>query len=253
MSTTVPIRDEPAVYTTEELSLLDLSNIPSHVAMIMDGNRRWADQQQVPRAIGHWEGAETLTEVVRAASEIGIKTVTVFAFSTENWIRSEEEVADLMRLFEVYLHKKREEMVKEGIALSAIGDLDKLPPPVRTAYEETRRATAQGAKIQLVLALNYGGRDEIRRAISKLVRQPHFDPDALTEEQIGACLDTARFGDPELLIRTSGEMRLSNFLLWQLSYAEIYITDTLWPQFSPKDLLEAVLHYQKRKRRKGGA
>jgi undecaprenyl diphosphate synthase len=242
------------IYSASDLALIDPKRIPQHIAIIMDGNRRWAKQRELPHAMGHWEGAEVLTEIVRAASEIGVKSLTVFAFSTENWHRPDEEIEGLMNLFQLYLLRKREMMVREGISLNAIGDLSRLPKSVRDTYFETRKATENCRKINLILAMNYGSRDEIRRAVVKILNdhdQTKFDPETLTEQSISKYLDTSPWGDPDLLIRTSGELRVSNFLLWQISYAEIYITDVLWPEFTPKELLEAVLSYQGRTRRLG--
>lgn len=243
---------EPAqkIFSEEDLALLDLHRIPSHIAIIMDGNRRWAAQKGLPPAVGHWEGAEGLTDIVRAAAELGVKTLTVFAFSTENWRRSELEIQELMNLFRVYLVKKRDLMVQEGICLHAIGDLSKLPADVLETFRQTQKATEAGTKINLVLAMNYGGRDELKRAVSRLLEEK-IDPKELTEASIARHLDTFAWGDPELLIRTSGEQRVSNFLLWQIAYAEIYITHVLWPEFQPKELLQAILAYQGRMRRIG--
>lgn len=242
-------------YTPEELAILDPQKIPKHVAIIMDGNRRWAKQHGLPPMMGHWEGAEVLTDVVRAASDLGVKTLTVYAFSTENWIRPESEIEALMNIFELYLIRKREHMIRDGIRLEGIGDLSRLPLNVRNAFEQTKKATEHCEKIRLVLALNYGGRDEIRRAFVKIIQQydrEKFHPEELTVEQISKYMDTSDWGDPDLLIRTSGELRVSNFLLWQISYAEIYASDVFWPNFSSKHLLEAVLAFQSRNRRLGG-
>lgn len=241
----------PLISDSQIPAWLDLERVPRHIAIIMDGNRRWAKQQGMPPMMGHWEGAETLSEILKAASEIGVKTLTVFAFSTENWARPEEEVEDLMNLFELYLLQKKEQLVREGVRLDAIGDLNRLPPKVFDAFMQAKQATKNGDRINFILALNYGGRDEIRRSMVKILNKG-IQPDEITEEMIGAHLDTARFGDPELLIRTSGEMRVSNFLLWQISYAEIFSTDVLWPDFSQKHLYEAVLKFQNRSRRLGG-
>jgi undecaprenyl diphosphate synthase len=244
-----------AIFSAEELAAIDLSRVPQHVAIIMDGNRRWARQQGLPPIMGHWEGAEVLTDVVQAASEIGIKTLTVFSFSTENWRRPEIEIDALMNIFEIYMRRKKEMMIQKQIRLEAIGDLSRLPLPVIEAFRETQKATRECDKINLVLALNYGGRDEIRRAVAQVVNlceQGQISAQEVTEELISRHLDTAPYGDPELLIRTSGELRISNFLLWQLSYAELYVTDVLWPDFSPRGLLEAVAEFQARSRRKGG-
>lgn len=242
------------IFAESELALLDMSRVPNHIAIIMDGNRRWASQKGFPLAMGHWEGGEGLTDIVRAAAELGVKTLTVFAFSTENWHRSQEEIQELMNLFQVLLVKKRDLMVQEGICLHAIGDLSKLPPNVLKAFKETRKATEKGKKINLVLAMNYGARDELRRAAVKILQdfeKKGLDPESLTETLMAKYLDTAGLGDPELLIRTSGEQRVSNFLLWQIAYAEIYTTNVLWPDFQPRELLQAILAYQSRLRRLG--
>lgn len=246
--------DSRGSFSPVDLALLDLERIPKHIAIIMDGNRRWAKKKDLPLMMGHWEGAEGLTDIVRAASELGVKTLTVYAFSTENWQRSEEEIQELMHLFHIYLMKKRDLMVQEGIALHTIGDLSKLPENVLKTLQETKEATQHGAKINLVLAVSYGARDELRRAMVKILEEHEKKkllPEDLTEEMIASHLDTSAWGDPELLIRTSNEHRVSNFLLWQISYAEIYISNVLWPEFHPKELLQAILAYQSRTRRLG--
>jgi undecaprenyl diphosphate synthase len=249
-----PIEDE-GVYSSTELSLIQQNKVPQHVAIIMDGNRRWARQKGLPPMMGHWEGAETLADIVKAAANLGVATLTVFSFSTENKSREASEVESLMEIFELYLNKKRASMVESGVRLDAIGDLTALPQKVQDAFAETKQATQHCNKINLVLAMNYGGRDEIRRAIGKLLdlyEQKQFKKSDLTEDLISEQLDTFPFGDPDLLIRTSGELRVSNFLLWQISYSEIYKTDVLWPDFRPKHFLEAIIEYQSRERRKGG-
>ncbi len=248
---TLETTDSKTIYSPEELSQINPLLIPKHIAIIMDGNRRWAKQRGLPQMMGHWEGAETLTEILRAAVDLGIKTLTVYAFSTENWTRPQDEVEDLMNIFELYLMRKREHMIRDGVRLDAIGDLSRLPERVLRAFRDTKKATEHCDRINLVLALNYGGRDEIRRAVVKILEEK-IEPEAVTEELIGKHLDTFRYGDPDLLIRTSGEMRVSNFLLWQISYAEIFSANVFWPEFSPKDLFEAVLTFQKRHRRLGG-
>lgn len=237
------------------LTLLDRSRIPQHVAIIMDGNRRWAKKHQLPYMVGHWRGEETLTRIVRAAQELGIKILTVFAFSTENWKRSSEEIEELIHLFKVYLVRERENMISNGVKLESIGDTSRFPQDVRDALEETKLATSKGDKLELVIAVNYGGRDDIRRATLSIIQdclQGSLSPDDLSEQVFSKYLDTAKWKDPELLIRTSGEQRLSNFLLWQISYSEVYITPVLWPDFSEGDLLDAILEYQQRERRLGG-
>ncbi|HLB52727.1 MAG TPA: polyprenyl diphosphate synthase [Chlamydiales bacterium] len=241
-------------FSPSELVNVNPFQLPKHIALIMDGNRRWALEKGVPSVMGHWEGAEVLINIVRAASELGVQTVTAYSFSTENWNRPDHEIDALMEIFEVYLRGKKDLMIKEGICLGMIGDLSKLPEAVQEAYLEAKEATAKCQKINLVLALNYGARDEIRRALCKILKNREDSPfpiEELTEDFIAEHLDTKRWGDPDLLIRTSGELRVSNFLLWQLSYAEIYVTEKLWPDFSSKDLLEAMINYQKRDRRLG--
>jgi undecaprenyl diphosphate synthase len=222
-----------------------------HLAIIMDGNRRWAKKKGLPPAVGHWNGAETLTQIVEASSKLGIETLTVYAFSTENWSRSSLEVDSLMKLFELYLINKRESMVQDGVRLHAIGDLEKLPEPVLKALNESKKATEKCRKINLVLAINYGGRDAIRRAIAKMLEK-RIQPQDVTEDLIGKMLETAPFGDPDLLIRTSGENRVSNFLLWESAYTEFYTTDVPWPEFTRKDLEDALSVFSGRSRRKGG-
>lgn len=242
-------------FSPHELALLDQTRIPRHVAIAMDGNRRWAKKRFLPAVAGHWKGADALMRTVRAASSLGIKVLTVYSFSTENWNRSPDEVHELMHLFKVYLKRQRESMIKEGVRLGAIGDISRFPQEVQEVLQESKEATAGGDKIELVLALNYGGRDELKRAVVALVEdveKGRISKNEVSESLIARYLDTAAWGDPDLLIRTSGEYRLSNFLLWQLSYAEVYFTQTLWPDFKPRDLLAAVLDYQQRSRRLGG-
>ena len=247
--------EQKEIFSPEALALFDREKGPRHIAIMMDGNRRWAQMSHLNAMRGHLEGAEVLTDVVRAAIQLGVRTLTVYAFSTENWNRTQTEVESLMKLFELYLTRKRHLMMKEGIRLDAIGDLTQLPPRVQKALHKTRQSTANNQKINLVLALNYGSRDEIRRAIGRILArhdEKKIMPGELTEQFISQFLDTNQWGDPDLLIRTSGEMRVSNFLLWQISYTEFYVTDVLWPAFTPQELLRAVLAFQARQRRLGG-
>jgi undecaprenyl diphosphate synthase len=232
--------------------LLDPALIPRHVAIIMDGNRRWAQNQALHPVMGHRKGADTLTEIVRAAVEWGIKTLTIYAFSTENWSRSQVEIDALMHLFELYLLDKREMLLQKGINLNAIGDLARLPSKIQESLLQTIAMTRSCQRMNLVVALNYGGRDEIRRSVRRILAQK-ISYEEITEELIAQHLDTAAWGDPDLLIRTGGEFRLSNFMLWQLSYAEIYVTDVFWPEFTPPLFFQALLTYQKRQRRFGGS
>ncbi|MFA5250404.1 MAG: polyprenyl diphosphate synthase [Parachlamydiales bacterium] len=242
-------------FSEEELALLDFKRIPRHVAIIMDGNRRWAKKQGLSRFSGHRRGAENLVEIVSAAACLKIKILTVYAFSTENWERPKSEVATLWRLFEEYLEKHEAEFQKNQVRLQAIGDLDNCPASFQKKLQHALALTANNQKITLVLAINYGGRNEILRSFQKMLAaydQKLLKKEQLTEELLGGFLDTAGLEDPELLIRTSGEQRLSNFLLWQLSYSELYLTPTFWPAFSPKELLQALIIFQKRQRRFGG-
>lgn len=245
---------DECIYSPEDLKDLDPRLVPRHVAIIMDGNRRWAKSHSLAPIMGHWKGADALTDIVTAAKALGIKVLTVFSFSTENWSRPEDEVDGLMHLFRNYLLRQKEAMIGEGIKLDAIGDLSRLPAEVRDTVEECKLATAQCDQIELVLAMNYGGRNDIlqaTRALAKDAAEGKLRTMEISEQVFSTYLNTAKWKDPELLIRTSGENRISNFLLWQLSYAEVYISDVLWPDFNEGNLLEAVLEYQKRGRRWG--
>lgn len=237
-----------------ELPKVNSLPIPEHVAIIMDGNRRWAKNQGLPVSAGHYRGAERLTQIVKAASAFGIKVLTVYAFSTENWKRPSVEVKALMQLFKSYLKRQRSSMIKEGIRLNTIGDIAKFPKDVLQVLEETIEVTKEGTKLDLVIALNYGARDELKRAFGAMIDDclaKKISKEELSEDLISSYLDTARWPDPDLLIRTSGESRVSNFLLWQISYSEVFVTDVLWPDFGEKDLLAAIQEYQKRELRLG--
>ncbi len=234
---------------------LDATRIPHHIAIIMDGNRRWAKKQGLSPMVGHWKGAEVLCSIVEAAANLGVKVLTVYAFSTENWNRDSEEVEDLMKLFQMYLCSQKKHMVESGVRLDAIGDIEKLPSFVRETLQEVKDATASCSRIELVLALNYGARDDIKRAVVAIIEDIErgvLTGDDVSEKIIASYLDTASWSDPDLLIRTSGERRLSNFLLWQISYAEVHYTDILWPEFDENALIDAILEFQKRDRRIGG-
>jgi undecaprenyl diphosphate synthase len=227
---------------------------PEHVAIVMDGNRRWASLRNLPPVMGHWEGAEAISTLVRSAKNAGVKTLTLYSFSTENWERSPQEIDALMHVLATTLRAKKDELIEEGVRLDTIGNISALQKDVIDALDETREATMNGSQIHLVLALNYGGRDEIRRVALSIAKDVHagsLDPDHVTENLIAQRLDTAKWGDPDLLIRTSGEFRVSNFLLWQISYAEVYFTNVLWPDFSKNDLLTAIDEYNRRSRRHG--
>ena len=246
---------ENSIYSEEDFALIDPKCIPQHVAIVMDGNRRWAKNKGKLIGSGHWQGAEQLDLIIRACAELGVKVLTVYSFSTENWKRSEKEVKLLMQLLKAYLSSKRETLVKEGVRLHTIGDLSRFPINLQKQLHETKQATQNCSRLDLVLALNYGGRDEVRRAflkMSKAAQKGELNWENITEQTISSYLDTARWPDPELFIRPSGVQRVSNFLIWQISYSEIVVTDTLWPDFSHKDLLQAIIEYQGRQRRFGG-
>ena len=243
------------IFTKEQIAFVTEKPIPRHVAIIPDGNRRWAKKQQFTTKEGHQEGADTIIEVVKAGKELGIKAFTFYIFSTENWTRPEDEIQSLMWLLHTYLTEQRPVLLQNEIRLKTIGDLSKIPAYVVEAIEGTVKATENCDKVDLIFAINYGGRDDLKRAFSKIaadLQTNKMTTDDISEELISSYLDTSPWCDPELLIRTSGEMRISNFLLWQISYAEVYITKTLWPDFLPHDLLDAIISYQKRERRLGG-
>ena len=257
MRSALCVEEEIPIYTAEELAEINLAQVPKHIAFIPDGNRRWAqksNQYTQKRSFGHRSGADTLIDTVKAAKELGVKVVTFYSFSTENWVRPEEEVEALMWLFHSYLICNRETMLEEGIRVGVIGDLSKIPNPAQETILETIEITKECHGIDMVLAINYGGRDEIRRAmkaIAEKVEEGTLSPYDITENLISKHMDTHPWGDPGLLIRTSGEMRISNFLIWQLSYAEFHVVDVLWPEFSSRHLLDAVAAFQKRERRLG--
>jgi undecaprenyl diphosphate synthase len=245
--------------TTSLLELpadLDRSQLPQHVAAIMDGNGRWAKQRGFPRTIGHKRGADALRDLLRCCRDWGIGALTVYAFSTENWGRSLKEVDFLMALFENLFQIELAEMVAEQVKLEVVGDLDDVPPSLYKAIETAKAATQDNQGVKFTVAINYGGRQEIVRACQTIARQVHQGSLAIEdidENLLARHLHTADLPDPDLLIRTSGEMRISNFLLWQLAYAEIYVTDTLWPDFDRPAFHRALLNYQQRHRRFGKA
>ncbi len=236
------------------IMVLDKNNIPKHIAIIMDGNGRWAQKRGLSRAQGHRAGLNIVREITRASREIGVKILTLYAFSTENWKRPEREVAALMRLLERLLRKELPSFHKNRIRLRAIGRLDGLPPRVQEALNDAIRATEKNDGVTLNLALNYGGRAEIVDGAKKFalnVKEKGYVIDELNEESFGEYLYAADLPDPDLLIRTGGERRLSNFLLYQLSYTEIFITSIYWPDFKKANLLEAIADYQQRNRKFG--
>jgi len=233
---------------------LDPARLPRHVAIIMDGNGRWAKRKGWRRVRGHEEGAESVRVAVRTCRRLGIAALTLYAFSEENWARPQAEINALMRLLARFLDSERQEMIDKGIRLFALGELHKLPPETRDKLEETMRATAGGREMSLNLALSYGGRQEIVRAARRLCREVaegKLDCEAIDEKTFAGRLYTAHLPDPDLLIRTSGEQRISNFLPWQLAYTEFYFTETLWPDFREAEMIEALREYTRRQRRFG--
>ena len=233
---------------------INSDNLPLHIAIIMDGNGRWAKQHAFGRIRGHKKGAQVVRTVVRTCREIGIKHLTLFALSTENLGRPQEEVKALMSLLEEYLTKELIELQKQEIRLTTIGEIDNLSANVREKLLQVKACTANNDQMILNLALSYGGRDEIIFAIKKLIQDSNsnkFKINDINKDMFGNYLQTAGMPNPDLLIRTSGEYRISNFLLWQLAYTELYFTDVLWPDFKKEDLLLAIASYQKRERRFG--
>lgn len=230
-------------------------NIPKHVAIILDGNGRWAKKRNMPRNYGHVQGSKTVEQIIEDAYKMGIEYVTVYAFSTENWKRSKEEVDALMKLLGKYLIDCIERSTKNNMQVRVIGDKTGLDKSLVTRINELEQATKEATGLKFTIAINYGGRDEIRRAvadIAKDVAEQKLKPEDITEALIDSRLDTAGLPDPDLLIRTSGEERLSNFLPWQLAYTEFYFTDVLWPDFNKDDLLTAIRYYNGKERRFGG-
>jgi undecaprenyl diphosphate synthase len=235
---------------------LDPSRLPAHIAIIMDGNGRWAGQRGLPRVAGHKAGIEPVRVTVETCARMGLRYLTLYAFSLENWKRPRAEVEMLWRLLHLYLRKELPKLQEHGVRLNVIGRVDGLPGSVRSDLDEAMRETESGRGLQVNLAINYGGRAELVDAVNSLIacarRAGTLDRLEVTEESISRSLYTGSQADPDLLIRTSGEMRVSNFLLWQIAYAELYVTETLWPDFTRIELLTAILDYQKRDRRFGG-
>lgn len=239
----------------ELLGRLDLSAVPRHVAVIMDGNGRWAAKRGVPRIFGHKAGADAIKESIAAAAELGIEYLTIYSFSSENWRRSPEEIAGLMNLFVEVLETEVDHLMEWGVRVRVIGSEQGIPDSTMSAFRRTEERTAANGRLTLLVALNYGGRAEIveaAREIATEVARGSLGLEDITEESFGQRLYTQGVPDPDLLIRTSGEMRISNFLLWQIAYAELWVTPVLWPDFKRGDLLRAVVDYQKRSRRFGG-
>ena len=241
-----------------ENSVLNPERIPRHVAIIMDGNGRWAKQRNLPRIMGHKAGSESVKNIVRSARELNLEVLTLYAFSTENWKRPSFEVQGLMTLLKTFLKSELENMLANDISLRCVGEIEMLPPDVQKILKEVIQNTARDAEekpgLILNLALSYGSRFEIVRAARIMAEKcvsGQFDPDDFSEKLFASHLYTAGLPDPDLLIRTGGESRLSNFLLWQLSYAELYITETMWPDFKGERFIEAIRDYQSRERRFG--
>ena len=240
--------------TATTIPALDPGRLPRHVAIIMDGNGRWAQLRGLSRIEGHKRGSDSVRAVVEASRRLGIEYLSLYAFSTENWSRPRREVNGLMSLLRQYLRSELKGMMKNGIRLRAAGDLDRLPGPLRRELEQKVEATRDNTRMTVILAVSYSGRDEILRAARSLaeeVRTGGLSPEAIDEERFVAHLGTAGIPDPDLLIRTSGEMRVSNFYLWQLAYSEIYFTDVLWPDFREPEYCAALAEYQRRERRFG--
>ena len=233
---------------------IDKGKLPRHIAIIMDGNGRWAKKKNLNRISGHIKGVNAVREIVTACRELGIKVLTLYAFSIENWRRPKEEVTALMGLLKEYLLKEREEMIQNNIRLSAIGRLEDLPLDVRNTLKEAIKITEHCNGMMLNLALSYGGRSEILNATQGILsdfQKGKVKPEEINLQRFSQYLWTRGIPDPDLLIRTSGEFRISDFLLWQIAYTELYITETLWPDFDRKELLKAIADYQSRERRFG--
>jgi undecaprenyl diphosphate synthase len=230
-------------------------DVPRHVAIIMDGNGRWAELRGLPRWRGHREGMRSVRTAVETALEVGLEHLSLYAFSRENWSRPPEEVGALMRLLAEFVDREREELREQGVRTRVFGDRERLPPPALASVERLEATTEGGDRLQLNVAISYGSRDEITAAARALARDAaagRIDPEAITADDLASRLYTAGWPDPDLLVRTSGELRISNFLLWQIAYAEIYVTDTYWPDFGRTEFLEAIRDYQRRDRRFGG-
>jgi undecaprenyl diphosphate synthase len=240
----------------ELANALDPTRLPVHIAIIMDGNGRWANRRSLPRVAGHRAGVGPVRSTVETCARLGIKVLTLYAFSVENWKRPRAEVETLWRLLRYYLKRELPDLQNNGIRLQAIGKLNALPAPVRRELDSVVEATSGNRRLLVNLAINYSGRSEILDAINSVIedarRQGRLDALHVDEGLLASHLYTASSPDPDLLIRTSGEMRISNFLLWQIAYSELYVTDTLWPDFNRTELLKAILDYQKRDRRYGG-
>ena len=234
---------------------LNPEKMPKHIAIIMDGNGRWATKRALPRKAGHKAGAEALERIIYAAKDMGLEHLTVYAFSTENWKRSEEEVGAIMDLLRMYLKNYFKKFLNDNVRMDVIGDISRLDKDIQESILEIEEISREKTGLSVHIALNYGGRDELRRAVAKIaadVAEGRLSPVDVTEDTITNALDTAGTPDPELMIRTSGEERISNFLLWQIAYSEFYFSEMLWPDFNKIELQKAIYYYQNRERRFGG-
>lgn len=236
------------------LSQINKEKVPRHIAIIMDGNGRWAKQQGEDRVFGHHEGVNSVREIVEACAEVGVKYLTLYAFSTENWNRPKEEVDALMELLVSTISLETPKLNKNGVKLQAIGDIASLPPSCQQELQESIHITSANSKVTLILALSYSSKWEITNSVKQIAEQVKLGklkPEEITSETITSYLCTNQYPDPELMIRTSGEHRISNFLLWQLAYAEFYFTEVLWPDFRKNEFYKAIVSYQNRERRFG--
>ena len=242
---------DPGSEEEKLLDRLDFTKMPRHIAVIMDGNGRWAKLRNLPREEGHKAGAKSVQEVVEACARLGIEYLTLYAFSKENWKRPKAEISMLWKLLESYLKEEHKVLIKNQLRLKVIGQRDALPFAVRRELRRVENLTKDFKRMTIVLALNYGGRAEIIEAVKKLCKDNSSNLESIDEKKFAKYLFTSGIPDPDLLIRTSGEMRISNFLLWQIAYSEIWITRDLWPDFRKKNLLQALVDFQKRERRFG--
>lgn len=243
------------MFKKRQAASLDPNQMPKHVAIIMDGNGRWAQKRGLPRTAGHSAGSETFRRAADYFARVGVEYLTIYAFSTENWKRPQDEVQSIMRLLEKYLKESVDELISKNIRLSFFGDLTPLSAELRELIVRTGKLSEQTTGMQVNVCLNYGGRDELLRAVRLLAEQVHaqqLSPQEITEEMVGQQLYSGGIPDPDLLIRPGGELRLSNFLLWQNAYTEFYFTDTLWPDMNERELARALAEFQRRKRRFGG-
>ena len=237
-----------------EDSIIDKNNIPKHIAIIMDGNGRWAKVHSLPRIAGHKEGIISVRAITKICGDIGVKHLSLYTFSSENWRRPKNEVKALMRLLLLTIRREIKDLNKNNVRLTTIGNMGDLPDDARKGMEEGLKITEKNSGLNLILALSYGGRQEIIKMVQSIARKAlngEIEPEKISEDNIVNELDTAKIPDPELLIRTGGELRISNFLLWQIAYSEIYVTDIYWPEFREKELLDAVADFQARERRFG--